>query len=71
MLLLEPLDKSIVASPAVKDTFYQQLHQQLKEVPNANLLLLKHLKIAETSFHCPQTFLSLDLQCMDHVSELE
>jgi len=56
--------KSIVASPAVKDTFYQQLHQQLDEVANANLLLLKDLHNAETRFYCPETFLSLDL----HVS---
>ncbi len=32
---------------------------------------LKHLHNVETRFFCPQTFLSLDYQCRDGVSELE
>ncbi len=33
-------------------------------------IYLKHLHNAETRFYCPQTFLSLDFQCRDDVSEL-
>ena len=32
---------------------------------------LKHLHNVETRFYCPQTFLSLDFQCRDDVSELK
>ena len=32
---------------------------------------LKHLHNVGTRFHCPQTFLSLDSQFMDDVSELK
>jgi len=32
---------------------------------------LKHLHNVETRFYCPLTFLSLDFQCRDDVSELE
>ncbi len=32
---------------------------------------LKHLPNVETRFYCPQTFLSLDFQCRDDVSELK
>ncbi len=33
--------------------------------------ILKHLPNVETRFYCPQTFLSLDFQCRDDVSELK
>jgi len=32
---------------------------------------LKHLHNVETCFYCPQTFLSLDFQCRDAISELK
>jgi len=35
------------------------------------LTSLKHLHNVETRFYCPQTFLSLDSQCRDDVSELK
>ena len=36
-----------------------------------NVAVLKHLHNAETHFSCPQTSLSLDLQCRDDISELK
>ena len=33
--------------------------------------LLKHLHNVETRFYCPQTFLYLDFQCRDDVSEIK
>ena len=32
---------------------------------------LRHLHNVDMRFHCPQTFLSVDLQCRDDVSELK
>ncbi len=34
-------------------------------------VVLKHLPIVETLFHCPQAFLSLGIQCRDDVSGLK
>jgi len=32
---------------------------------------LKHLQNVDTCLYCPQTFLSLDFQCRDDISELD
>jgi len=47
-----------------------QVLYRAAQTPDAHMIL-KHLHNVETHFHCPQTFLSLDFQCRDDVSELE
>ena len=51
--------------------YQQQLYRVSYACVTSSLMLmhLKHLYNVETRFHCPQTFLSLDLQCRDDVSE--
>ena len=43
----------------------------LGQILCSNKVNLEHLHSVETHFYCPQTFLSLDSQCRDEVSELK
>ncbi len=47
---------------------YHAVHRLLVTLHH---VALKHLHNVETRFYCPQTFLYLDFQCRDDVSELK
>ncbi len=46
-------------------------HSYMHPLVHLFVCVLKHLHNVEPRFYCPQTFLSLDFQCRDDVSELK